>query len=374
MNLLSSYAGLTRVSMQRRGTMDCRVKPGNDDGKTAPRARAEVKAGASRRSLLTFCGGAAAMLFIRPLAVRAQSPLPIIGFLAQGTSEATAALAAAVRDGLGDAGLVEGKDFTSEFRSARGDANVLPGLAVELVQHRVAVIMVLDTQAAARAAKLATTQIPIVFVLGADPVKAGLVTSLNQPGGNITGISTMNLDIGSKWVGLLHELSPAVRRIAVLVNIENADAARSIIAGTQEAGFSIGLQIEIVFASNDGELEPALTGLGVRSQALIIMPDILFRQHVDKLAALAIREKLPALYSDPVFPQAGGLMCYGSSFGEAHRPAGVYVGRILKGEKAGDLPVQQATKFDFVINLKTAKTIGLDIPPMLLARADAVIE
>jgi len=325
----------------------------------------------ARRAFVSLVGGAAATW---PLAARAQTSLPIIGFLAQGTPEATAALIAAVRDGLGDAGLVEGKDYTSEFRSARGDADLLPGLAAELVQRRVAVIMALDTLAAVRAAKLATTQIPIVFVVGADPVKAGFVESLNQPGGNITGISTMSLEIGPKWVGLLHELLPAAKRIAVLVNVENADAARLMITDTQDAGFSIGLQTEIVFASNADEIAPALAGLGARSQALLIQPDVLFRQHFDKLAALAIREKLPTLYSDPLFPQAGGLMSYGWSFIEAHRPAGVYVGRILKGEKPGDLPVQRATKFDFVLNLKTAKAIGLDIPPLLLARADEVIE
>jgi putative tryptophan/tyrosine transport system substrate-binding protein len=335
---------------------------------TSPRAagRGEIR----RRSFLALLGGAVALA---PLAAHAQSP-PVIGFLAQGTPEATAAFVAAVRDGLADTGLVEGTDYTSEFRSARGDADRLPGLAAELVQRRVAVIMVLDTGAAVRAAKLATTQIPIVFVLGYDPVKAGFVASLNQPGGNITGISTMSLEIGPKWVGLLHELLPAAKRIAVLVNIENADGARFIIANTQEAGFSIGLQTEIVFAGNEDEIAPALAGLGARAQALLIQPDVFFRQHFDKLAALAIREKLPAVFSDPVFAQAGGLMSYGWSYVEAHRPAGVYVGRILKGEKPGDLPVQQATKFDFVLNLKTAKAIGLDIPPTLLARADEVIE
>jgi len=299
----------------------------------------------------------------------------MIGYLAEGKPEATAVLVAAVRSGLGETGFAEGKDYTSEFRSAGGDANLLPGLATELVQYRAAVIVALDTLAAARAAKAVTTAVPIVFVTGADPVRARLVQSLNRPSGNITGISSMNLELGSKWVGLLHELMPTAKRIAILVNIENADAARLIITDTQEAAFAMGLQSEFVFASNEGEIEPALSGLGARSQALIIQPDVAFQlKNPEEFATLAIREKLPAIAATHEFAKNGGLMSYGSSFIEAHRLAGTYVGRILKGEKPGDLPVQRAAKFDFVINLKTAKAIGLDIPPTLLARADEVIE
>ena len=326
----------------------------------------------TRREFITLLGGAAASW---PLAARAQQPaMPVVGFLSHGTPEGTAAFVAAVRKGLGEAGLVEGKDVTSELRWARHDADRLPALAADLVQRRVALIVTLDTVAAARAAKAATTEIPIVFALGTDPVQAGLVASLNRPGGNITGISTMNLDLGSKWIGLLHELLPAAKRFAVLVNIENADSARSIITRTQEAALALGTQTEILFASNEREIDAALAGLGARAQALILHPDVLFTQNLEKLAALAIREKLAALYSTPNFPQAGGLMSYGSSFLEAQRQAGVYVGRILKGEKPGELPVQRASKFDFVINLKTAKTIRIDIPTTLLARADEVIE
>jgi len=310
-----------------------------------------------------------------PLAASAQSVPPMIGYLAEGKPEGTAVLVAAVRNGLAETGFVEGKDYTSEFRSAGGDANLLPGLATELVQHRAAVIVALDTLAAARAAKAVTTAVPIVFVTGADPVRARLVQSLNRPSGNITGISSMNLELGSKWVGLLHELMPTAKRIAILVNIENADAARLMITDTQEAAFAMGLQTEFVFASNEGEIEPALSGLGARSQALIIQPDVAFQlKNPEEFATLAIREKLPAIAATHEFAKNGGLMSYGSSFIEAHRLAGTYVGRILKGEKPGDLPVQRAAKFDFVINLKTAKAIGLDIPPTLLARADEVIE
>ena len=324
-----------------------------------------------RRAFITLLGGAVAW----PLAARAQQPaMPVVGFLSHGTPEGTASFVAAVRKGLGEAGLVEGKDVTSALRWARHDADRLPALAADLVQRRVALIVTLDTVAAARAAKAATTEIPIVFALGTDPVQAGLVASLNRPGGNITGISTMNLDLGSKWIELLHELLPAAKRFAVLVNIENADSARSIITRTQEAALALGTQTEILFASNEREIDAALAGLGARAQALIMHPDVLFTQNLEKLAALAIREKLAALYSTPNFPQAGGLMSYGSSFLEAQRQAGVYVGRILKGEKPGELPVQRASKFDFVINLKTAKTIRIDIPTTLLARADEVIE
>ena len=324
-----------------------------------------------RRAFITLLGGAVAW----PLAARAQQPaMPVVGFLSHGTPEGTASFVAAVRKGLGEAGLVEGKDVTSALRWARHDADRLPALAADLVQRRVALIVTLDTVAAARAAKAATTEIPIVFALGTDPVQAGLVASLNRPGGNITGISTMNLDLGSKWIGLLHELLPAAKRFAVLVNIENVDSARSIITQTQEAALALGTQTEILFASNEREIDAALAGLGARAQALIMHPDVLFTQNLEKLAALAIREKLAALYSTPNFPQAGGLMSYGSSLLEAQRQAGVYVGRILKGEKPGELPVQRASKFDFVINLKTAKTIRIDIPTTLLARADEVIE
>jgi len=271
--------------------------------------------------------------------------------------------------------LIEGKNVASEFRWANHSADRLPGLATNLVQRRVAVIITLDTVAAAHAARAVTTEIPIVFALGTDPVRAGLVTSLNRPGGNITGISTMNLDLGSKWIGLLHELLPAAKNIGVLVNIENADSARSIITNTQAAARMLGMQTEILFASDGRDVDDAaLAGLGARSQALILQPDVLFTEYREKLAMLAIREKLPTLYSTRNFPEAGGMMSYGSSFTEAQRLAGVYAGRVLKGEKPGDMPVLRPTKFELIINLGTAKALGLTVPPSLLATADEVIE
>src|SRR5262245_36192769 len=326
-----------------------------------------------RRAFIKLLSGAAV---VWPLAARAQQPAspPVIGYLAHGTPEGTATFIAAVRQGLGEAGIVDSKDVTSELRWARNDSDRLPALAADLVQRRVALIITVDTVQAARAAKAATTEIPIVFTVGTDPVQAGLVTTLNQPGSNVTGISTMNLDLGSKWFGLLHELLPAGKRFAVLVNIANTDSARSLITGTQTAALTIGMQTEFVFASVEGEIDAALAGLGSRAQALIIHPDVLFTQNRDKVAALAIREKLPTLYATRNFPQAGGLMSYGSSFIDAQRRAGIYAGRILKGEKPSELPVQRATKFEFIINLKTAKALDLEVPPTLLARADEVIE
>ena len=227
-------------------------------------------------------------------------------YRALNSPEGSAEFVSSVRKGLGEAGLVEGKDFTSRFSWARFNADLLAGLAADLVQRRAAVIIALDTVAAARAAKTASIATPIVFVVGTDPVQAGLVASLNRPGGNVTGISTMNLDLGSKWVGLLHDLLPIAKRFAVLVNIVNAESARSLITGTQTAALTIGVQIEFVFARTEGEIDAAFAELGGRSQGLIIHPDSLFTQHREKLAALAIREKLPALYSTRNFPEAAG--------------------------------------------------------------------
>ena len=323
-----------------------------------------------------FVKGIAGSAAVWPLAARSQQAgtVPIIGYLSQGTPERGTAFVAAVRDGLAAMGLIEQRDYTGEFRWARNDVDHLPGLVSELVQRRVAIIVCLDTAPVARAAKTATTEIPIVFALGNDPVKGGLVDSINHPGGNITGVSTMNTDIGAKLVGLLHELLPTAKRLSLLVNIESADSARSLITGVQEGALALGLQTELVFASKVNEIDPALTGLAARSQALIVHADALFRQATDKVTTVAMREKLPTLSSLPNFTNAGGLMGYGSDFIEAHRQVGLYVGRILKGEKAGDLPVQLGVKFTFAINLKTARAIGVDIPPTLLARADAVIE
>jgi putative tryptophan/tyrosine transport system substrate-binding protein len=326
-----------------------------------------------RREFIALVGSTVAAW---PPAARAQQAgnLPVIGYLSQGMPENAAILVAGVADGLSAAGLVQQRDYTTEFRWGRNDVDHLPALVSELVQRRVAVIVCLDTAPTVRAAKAATTEIPIVFALGNDPVKGGLVDSISHPGGNVTGISTMNQDLGAKFVGLLHELLPTAKRFAILVNIEATDSARSLITTAQVGALALGLQTEVVFASKANEIDEALAGLGARSQALIVHADALFRQNDDRVTSMAMRERLPTLSSLPNFTKAGGFMGYGSDFIEAHRQAGLYVGRILKGEKAGDLPVQLGVKFTFAINLKTAKAIGVDIPPTLLARADEVIE
>jgi putative tryptophan/tyrosine transport system substrate-binding protein len=325
-----------------------------------------------RRKFIAIAGGVAVGW---PLAGHAQgTPLPVIGFLAQGTPEGSAALVAAVRRGLEETGLVEGRDFYSEFRWANNVADLLPVLAADLVRRHVAVIVTLANVSAARAVKTATTTIPVVFTLGVDPIQAGLVASLNHPGANVTGISAMNLDLGSKWVGLLHEILPSAKRFAVLVNIAIADSAKSVINATQGGAEALGLRTKLVFSSHEDEIEPAMNGLGGQCQGLLIHPEELFRENVEKLANLAIREKLPAITSFPNFVPAGGLLSYGSNLVDAHHDAGIYVARILKGERPGDLPVQLATKFKFAINLKTAKKIDIELPPTLLARADEVIE
>jgi putative tryptophan/tyrosine transport system substrate-binding protein len=324
-----------------------------------------------RREFITLLGSAAA---VWPLAARAQVPLPVIGYLSLGGPEGGEAVVAAVHQGLGETGIVEGKDVTSEFRWAGDDPDRLPALAADLVQRRVAVMIALGTPVVARAAKAATTEIPIVFTLGTDPVRVGLVASLNHPGGNLTGITTMNIDLGAKWVELLHELLPAAKDFAVLVRIATGESAQILITDTQAGGRALGIRVEFLFADTEDEIDAALAGLGARMQGLIIQPDFLFLKNRAKLATLAMREKLPTLYAIRDLPAAGGLMSYGSSFLDAHRQAGVYLGRILKGEKPGDLPVQRPTKFELVINSKTAKAIGLDVPTNFLVRADEVIE
>jgi putative ABC transport system substrate-binding protein len=248
-----------------------------------------------RRDFIRGIGGSA---LAWPLVARAQKPLPVIGYLSLGMPEASSDILAAARKGLAETGLAEGKDFTSEFRWARHDADKLPALAVDLVERRVAVIIAFGAPVCARAARAATAEIPIVFAIGVDPVRSGLVTTLNHPGGNVTGITTMNLELGSKWVGLLHELLPSAKDFAVLVNIVNAaDSARLLITGTQAGGRALGIGTEFVFASAEREIDAALDGLGARAQALIIHPDIFFLQNSAKLVALAMREKLPTLDS-----------------------------------------------------------------------------
>jgi putative tryptophan/tyrosine transport system substrate-binding protein len=309
-----------------------------------------------------------------PLAARAQQPtMPVVGFLHDG--ETSSDLATAFRNGLSEASFVEGRNVGIEYRWANGQYDQVPHLVADLVRRQVAVIATTGAMEAALAAKQATVTIPIVFTTGGDPVKAGLVAALNKPGGNITGVTTMNALLGSKWVGLMHDLLPRATRFALLVNPRARANSAEMVAATQDAATAIGLQLEVVYAGTSVELETALATAAQRQAgALMIVPNALFLDRRAQIAELALRLGLPAIYVNRAFPEAGGLMSYGSDFTDTFRQVGVYCGRILKGAKPADLPVQQQTQFRFVINLKTVKALGLNISDNLLTLADEVIE
>jgi ABC-type uncharacterized transport system substrate-binding protein len=301
--------------------------------------------------------------------------MPVIGFLQTGAPGAFAHLVAAFRQGLNEVGYVEGRNVAIEYRWAEGQNDRLPALAAALVRRRVAVIATPGSTAATLAAKAATAAIPIVFTIGTDPVKIGLVASLNRPGGNATGTSDFGVEIGAKRLGLLHELLPRAARFGVLVNPDNPVFTESFVTELQPAASAIGREIEVVTAKTNSDIDAAFpTLVKKRADALLISPDPLFTTRRVQLIMLAVRHALPALYHRREITEAGGLMSYGADLSEQYRQAGVYVGRILKGEKPAEMPVQLPTRFEFVINLQTARTIALDIPPTLLARADEVIE
>jgi putative tryptophan/tyrosine transport system substrate-binding protein len=325
-----------------------------------------------RREFIMLLGGAAA---VWPVAARAQqAAVPVIGYLSPGTPEAAAYLVAAFRKGLSEGGYVEGRNVTIEYRWAYNDYARLPELAADLVSNRVAVIATGGGSRTALAAKAATATIPIVFTTGSDPVQDGLVASLNQPGGNVTGVNAMQVEAQEKRVGLLHELLPATRRLAVLVNPGN-QMTDSLVTNTRAAAASIGQQVEVIAVSKADDIDTAFAGLAQQQVgALLVSPDTLLDNRRVQLVMLAVRHAVPAIYPFRESVQAGGLMSYGPSFVEIARLAGMYTARVLKGEKPVNLPVLRATKFEFVVNLQTAKLIGLTIPPTLLARADEVIE
>ena len=326
-----------------------------------------------RRAFITLLGGAAAAW---PLSARAQQPgMPVIGFLHSASAAAFAAPLAAFRKGLSEAGYVEGQNVAVAYRWAEGQNDRLPALAAELARQRVAVIATPGSTATTLAAKAATATIPIVFSIGTDPVKIGLVASLNRPGGNATGISDFGAEIAAKRLGLLHELLPTATRFGVLVNPDNPYLTESFVTELQTAASAIERQIEVVTASTNGDIDTAFaTLIKKRADALLISPDPLFFTRRVQLITLAVRHALPALYHRRELPEAGGLMSYGSDLSDQFRQTGVSVGRILKGEKRAEMPVQLPTRFEFVINLQTAKTIGIEIPATLLAAADEVIE
>jgi putative ABC transport system substrate-binding protein len=326
----------------------------------------------ARRKFLATLGGATVAW---PLAARAQQPaMPVVGILQAGTAEVNPGTVTAFRKGLSETGYTEGQTVAIEYRWAEGQYDRLPELAAELVRRRAAVIVTPLSVAAARAAKAATTTIPIVFGFGADPVETGLVASLNRPGGNVTGVATMNAELGAKRLGLLQELLPATR-VALLVNPSTRLVAEAVIADVQAAASAIGRQVEVLNASTAREIDTAFaTLLQKRINALLVSPDLFFASRRAQIVVAAARHAPTVMYANREDAVAGGLMSYGSSITDVSRQIGVYTGVILKGAKPADMPVVRATKFEFVINLQTAKTLGIDVPSTLLARADEVIE
>ena len=326
-----------------------------------------------RRELLAALGGAAAAW---PLAARAQQAvMPMVGILAVASPEANAIRLRAFREGLSTAGYVEGQNVNIEYRWAEAHTGRLPELAARFVEEQVAVLVIAGGTPAALAAKAATASIPIVFSTGADPVQAGLVASLNRPGGNVTGVTSLNQEVAPKRLELMHELLPSVTSMALLVNPAVPAIAEPVSRSSQAAAQALGLKLHIVHASNDHDFDAVFERLiQLRVGALVICPDTLFTFHSEQLAKLTVRHEMPAIYEFREFAAAGGLMSYGSSEPENYRLVGAYAGRVLKGDKPADLPVQQSTKVELLLNLKTAKALGITVPLPLSGRADEVIE
>ena len=322
-----------------------------------------------RRQFITLLGGAAVAW---PLAARAQQPIPVVGFLGTDSAKLRASRLRAFRNGLSEAGYDEGRNVTIEFRWAEGQYDRLATLAADLVQRRVSVIVA--NGPAALAAKAATTTIPIVFVVGFDPVKLGLVASLNRPGGNVTGVSNLSAELAPKRLEMLHELVPTAATIAFLVNPTNPNA-ETLSQDAQGAARKLGFKLLVLHASTEREVDTAFATL-VREQAgaLAIGTDGFLVSQSQQLGALAVRHAVPAIFQSREFAAAGGLMSYGGTDTEANRLMGLYTSRILKGEKPADLPVQQSTKIEMIINLKTAKALGLTVPLIMQMTADEVIE
>jgi len=311
-----------------------------------------------------------------PLSLRAHQPAkPVIGYLSYAALAANPQLLVAFRKGLGAEGFVEAHNLTVEYRAADGDADRLPDLAAGLVRQQVAAIVAAGGAPAALAAKRATQTIPIVFVSGADPVQSGLVPSFNRPAGNITGTYFLLTELVGKRLELLHEVLPAAKRVALLVNPSNATNTEATTRNVSVAARALGLETRAFDASTPGEIEQALTAAAAwRADALFVAPDAFFNSQRAQLVSLAARHAIPASYSGRSAVEAGGLMTYDANVADSFRLAGVYVGRIIKGARPVDLPIEQPTKFELLINLKTAKTLGLRIPQSVLLRADEVIE
>jgi putative ABC transport system substrate-binding protein len=325
-----------------------------------------------RRQFITLVGAAAAW----PLAARAQQgAMPVIGFLSSASPDLYGSRLRAFHQGLKETGYIEGQNVAVEYRWAEGQNDRLPALADELVQRRVSVIAAAGGTPGAVAAKRATATIPIVFGVAVDPVEVGLVASLNQPGGNLTGVTNLNVEVAPKRLELLHEVVPSATIVALLVNPTSPSIVEPFSRAVRAAATTLGLQLHVLQASTESDFDIVFAKLmQLRAGGLVIMPDVFFNARSEQLAALTLRYAVPAVYHYREFAAAGGLMSYGSDETEYYRLVGIYIGRILKGEKPADLPVQQATKVELIVNLKTAMALGLTVPLMLLGRADEVIE
>jgi putative ABC transport system substrate-binding protein len=325
-----------------------------------------------RREFITLLGGVAATW---PLSANAQQPvMPVVGFLSFGTPGPFASNVTGLRRGLKEAGFIEGQNVAIEYRWAEGQPDRLPALAAELVRHQVAVIVASGSSAPALAAKAATTTIPIVFTSGGDPVRDGLVASLNRPGGNVTGVFVLLTAVEGKRLGLLHEMVPNAKLIAVLLDPANRAFATQL-KDINEAARALGQQLQILQASNEQEINAAFAAAAQsHAGAILVGGDVLYYTRRDQVVALAARYAIPAIFHLREMSEAGGLMSYGTDLAAAYRLAGSYAGQILKGAKPADLPVQQSTKFEFVINMKTAKALGVKPSSNLLSVADEVIE
>ena len=314
-------------------------------------------------------------MFGRPLAARAQqSSLPKIGVLSSKSPSEEARLLVRFRQGLNEIGYVEGHNVAIEYSWAENQNERLQALAADLVRRQVTVIAAVGSTPAALAAKAATTTIPIVFMTAGDPMQLGVVSSMSRPGSNMTGVASFGVEVGPKRAELLHEVVPTATTMALLINPSSPAVAESTTKEVQAAARTLGLNLQVVHASTELDFDTIFATLTQRAGGLVISPDAFFTARAEQLAALALRHRVPAIYQYPEFTAAGGLMSYGGNLTDLYRQAGVYVGQILKGEKPADMPVQQITKVELIINLKTARALGLTIPPMLLARADEVIE
>jgi putative ABC transport system substrate-binding protein len=329
-----------------------------------------------RRDFIALSGGAAAAALLHPSATHAQQPaLPVVGLINGGSPDTAARSAAAFRQGLSETGSVEGQSVSVEYHWLEGRYDRMPALVADLVRRQVAVIATPGSDLAARAAKAATATIPIVFGVSEDPVQQGLVTSLARPGGNATGINWFVGEVAAKRLRLLHDLVPKAVRVAVLVNPTNVSLAESTIRDVQQAASTMGLQIRILNASTIGEIEAAFAAFAhERPDALFVGPDAFFNSRRVQFATLTARDRIPAAYGTRDAVEAGGLMSYGTDLADMFRQVGVYTGKILKGAKPADLPVLQSTKFEFAINLQTARALGIAVPSDVLSIADEVIE